>query len=277
MPELPEVEVVRRGLDRLVTGRTISGYWTDEKPLRRSVPASLMRTALTGASVTASRRRAKYLLIDFDNGATLIIHLGMSGRLGLFAKTHPLLPHDHLCWRLDNGTELRFNDARRFGSVALLTPPNSWQQEQALFADTGPEPLAASFSGDYLHRRSADRKMPVKQFIMDQRIVAGIGNIYANESLFAAGIRPTRPAGSISRRRWQNLSEKIKDILAQAIACGGSTISDFFGTTGEGGYFQVHFAVYGKGGEACPRCARPIKAIRLGGRSTYYCPSCQRA
>lgn len=276
MPELPEVEVVRSGLARHLPGRTITGYQSSGKPLRRKTGDEQLRQGLVGACVDAIRRRAKYLLIDFDNRTVLVLHLGMTGRLGIFPATAPVLPHDHLRWHLDDGRELRFNDARRFGSVLLCHRQEDGAPEDLLFADTGPEPLGPHFSADYLLARAHGRAMPVKQFLMDGRIVAGIGNIYANESLFAAGIRPTRPVGTIGRRRWQRLVDRIREILDQAIACGGSTISDFFGTTGEGGYFQVHFSVYGRAGQPCPRCQSPIQTLRLGGRSTFFCRRCQR-
>lgn len=276
MPELPEVEVVRRGLALHLPGRTITDYQSSNKPLRRKTDDETLRQLLVGARIVAIRRRAKYLLIDFDNRALLALHLGMTGRLGMFPATGPVLPHDHLRWRLDNGRELRFNDARRFGSVMLFSRQEDGDPEDTLFADTGPEPLGPQLTVSYLLARAHGRSIPVKQFLMDGRIVAGIGNIYANESLFAAGIRPTRPVGTIGRRRWQRLLDRTRAILDRAIACGGSTISDFFGTTGEGGYFQVHFSVYGKAGQPCPRCQAPIQSLRLGGRSTFFCRRCQR-
>jgi formamidopyrimidine-DNA glycosylase len=276
MPELPEVEVVRRGLQRYLPGRIVTGYRSSGKALRHKADDERVRQQLTGASIIGVRRRAKYLLIDFDNQALLVLHLGMTGRLGLFPETSPELLHDHLCWRLDNGQEVRFNDTRRFGSMMLFSKENGVDPERELFSDTGPEPLTQRFSADYLQARAKGRAIPVKQFLMDSRIVAGIGNIYANESLFAARIKPTCPVHKIGRRRWQVLIDQLRIILEQAIACGGSTISDFIGTTGEGGYFQVHFSVYGKAAQACPRCQAPIQSLRLGGRSTFFCGSCQR-
>jgi formamidopyrimidine-DNA glycosylase len=276
MPELPEVEVVRRGLAHHLPGRTFTGYWSSGKALRRNTADDQVRQLLLGARVAAIRRRAKYLLIDFNNQALLVLHLGMTGRLGIFPAASPVLAHDHLCWLLDNGRELRFNDTRRFGSVMLFPRREGADPESLLFADTGPEPLGPQLSASYLLARAKGRTMPVKQFLMDGRVVAGIGNIYANESLFAAGISPARPVGAIGRRRWQRLIDQLRDILDQAIACGGSTISDFFGTTGQGGYFQVHFSVYGKAGSPCPRCRAPIQSFKLGGRATFFCRRCQR-
>ena len=262
MPELPEVEVVRKGLELHLPGRIITAVRHDGKKLRSEVPYRDMQTLLPGNSIVALKRRAKYLLIEMSNTTLLIIHLGMTGKLGLFEKSSPALVHDHIAWQLDNGLELRFNDVRRFVYIFYKT--------------TGPEPFDADFNADYLYRRAAGRTVPVKNFIMNSSVVAGIGNIYANESLFAAGIRPSRPAGKISLKRWELLIDKTRAVLRHAICCGGSSISDFIGASGEKGYFQIRFCVYGRTGEQCPHCTASIKALRLGGRASFFCPKCQR-
>ncbi len=276
MPELPEVEVVRKGLELHLPGRIITAVRHDGKKLRSEVPYRDMQTLLPGNSIVALKRRAKYLLIEMSNTTLLIIHLGMTGKLGLFEKSSPALVHDHIAWQLDNGLELRFNDVRRFGSVSLIKKEQLSTLEDTFFKTTGPEPFDADFNADYLYRRAAGRTVPVKNFIMNSSVVAGIGNIYANESLFAAGIRPSRPAGKISLKRWELLIVKTRAVLRHAICCGGSSISDFIGASGEKGYFQIRFCVYGRTGEQCPHCAASIKALRLGGRASFFCPKCQR-
>jgi formamidopyrimidine-DNA glycosylase len=276
MPELPEVEVVRRGLSDRIAGNTITEVSAGDVSLRRPIPLHAMRHYTIGATIEQVRRRAKYLLIDLDNGAVLIIHLGMTGKLGLFAGTTAPLRHDHITWIFADGRHLRFNDSRRFGSIFLLHGENVAQQERDFFSAAGVEPFSDQFDGRYLRKRAKNRIVPVKNFIMDGRIVSGVGNIYANESLFLAGIRPTRPAGAISLVRWQRLADAIRAVLAEAISQGGSTISNFFGVDGNGGYFQLAFCVYGKAGHPCPHCTRPIKRIVLAGRATYYCTRCQR-
>lgn len=276
MPELPEVEVVRQGLARHLPGKTITSVRTDRKALRWPVPEELLHKHLPGATITAVKRRAKYLLIELDNDSLLIIHLGMTGKLGLFDAQLPDMVHDHVFWKLGDGSELRLNDVRRFGSIALLKPSEVEGIEDNFFRTTGPEPFDPTFTGDYLRSLAHGRNKPVKNFIMDSRVVAGVGNIYANESLFISGIRPTRAIGRISRLRWQRLVKNIRIVLKEAIACGGSTISDFFGTNGESGYFQVNFKVYGKAGQGCVQCATEIRKIQLGGRASFYCHQCQR-
>ena len=276
MPELPEVEVVKRGLQPHLQGRIITDVRHDGKKLRTEVPYRDMHDYLVGAEIVALKRRAKYLVLEMSNRALLIIHLGMTGNLGLFQKSAAEMVHDHVAWQLDNGLELRFNDVRRFGSIALIKKEQRAALEDTFFKTTGPEPFDLDFNAAYLHKKAAGRSMPVKNFIMNSSVVAGIGNIYANESLFAAGIRPSRPAGKISRKRWAHLIEKIRGVLTRAISCGGSTISDFIGASGEKGYFQITFCVYGKKDQQCPQCAAPIKAIKLGGRASFFCPRCQR-
>lgn len=276
MPELPEVEVVRRGLLQHLPGRTILAFSTDGKKLRKPVPESSMARFLPGTGITDVTRRGKYILIHLDNGAVMIIHLGMTGQLGLHPGSKPRAKHDHIWWQLDNDLELRFNDTRRFGLVKMASPDDVGTLELTVFKTSGPEPLSESFNGRYLYEKGAGRILPVKSFIMDTRIVVGIGNIYANESLFKAGIRPDRKAGSISRKRYEKLADDIKRVLEQAIACGGSTISDFINASGESGYFQVHFNVYGKKDTPCRDCGTLLSHKVIGGRSSYFCAKCQR-
>ena len=276
MPELPEVEVVRKGLEPHLPGRTITAVRHDGKKLRTEVPFRDMQSLLPGWSIAAVKRRAKYLIIEMSSNTLLIIHLGMTGKLGLFDKSSPALAHDHIVWELDNGLELRLNDVRRFGSVSLVKKEQLSTLEDTFFKTTGPEPFDPDFNAGYLYRRAAGRTVPVKNFIMNSSVVAGIGNIYANESLFAAGIRPSRPAGKISLKRWGLLVDKTRAVLKHAISCGGSSINDFIGASGERGYFQIRFCVYGRTGEQCPQCAALIKSLRLGGRASFFCPKCQR-
>lgn len=276
MPELPEVEVVRQGLLNHLPGRTVTGFHHSGKDLRIPVPARQISRQLSGASVTDVSRRAKYLLIHFDNGSVMVVHLGMTGKIGLFSSGSLPAPHDHACFILDDGFELRFNDVRRFGSIRVLDAEQVGAIEQTIFKTAGPEPFSDEFTGRYLYERARAKTQPVKNFIMDSRIVVGIGNIYANESLYTAGIRPTRKAGAISVKRYRRLVDEIQQVLVRAIEYGGSTISDFIGAGGESGYFQVHFNVYGKKGAPCPNCAAVIRHCKLGGRASFFCPACQR-
>ena len=270
MPELPEVETTRRGLEPHLIGRRFIRVTVYQPRLRWPVPGD-MEKKVCGHEIQAVKRRGKYLLIETDDG-TLILHLGMSGSLRLSSSLHQSSPHDHVIFTLDNGTCLIFRDPRRFGAV-LWTP--SLPEFHPLLRHLGPEPLDDQFDGDYLYRQSRHRKQNVKSFIMDQHIVVGVGNIYANEALFCAGIRPTRAAGKIAKQRYQRLSQCIKEVLLRAIGQGGSTLRDFVNEQGQPGYFQLTLNVYGREGLPCPRCGKPIKRITLGQRATYYCPRCQ--
>ncbi len=276
MPELPEVEVVRRGLLGHLPGRSITSFYSNGKKLRIPVPAEEIKARLIGARIVDVTRRAKYLLIHFDNRVLLILHLGMTGNLGLFHHGSKPDIHHHLRWGLDNGYELRYHDVRRFGSVRIVDAEQVHSLEQTIFGTTGPEPFSAAFDGRYLYDLARNKSQPVKNFIMDSRVVAGVGNIYANESLFSAGIRPARKAGAISEKRYSLLVEEIRNVLTRAIDCGGSTISDFIDTGGVSGYFQMHFNVYGKRDLACPTCSTPIRHQKLGGRASFFCSHCQR-
>lgn len=270
MPELPEVEITRLGLVARVVGHCIRDVVVREPRLRWPVPRDLA-ARLRGARVLAIRRRGKYLLFDFQTGH-LLVHLGMSGNLTVVAPQRPVRLHDHVDLVLDSGDIVRLNDPRRFGAMLWVRDP----ARHALLVSLGVEPFDEAFGGEHLHRVSRGRRVPVKQFLMDGRVVAGIGNIYANEALFAARINPTRAAGRISRSRFDRLAREVRATLTRALAAGGSTLRDFVATDGEPGHFQLEYAVYGREGESCPACGAPVRASRQAGRSTFHCASCQR-
>jgi formamidopyrimidine-DNA glycosylase len=240
------------------------------------VPTEAMEKELCGHTVVGVERRAKYIQLFFDTGAMLVIHLGMTGNLGIFPRGRDWRRHDHVCWTLDDGMELRYHDVRRFGSLTVLPAEQAADREKTLFRTSGPEPLAPGFSGAYLRTRARGRDVQVKTFIMDSRTVVGIGNIYANESLFGAGIRPTRKVKRITAKEWNRLADEIRKVLRHAIECGGSTINDFIGASGERGYFQMHFRIYGRAGQGCSQCASPIKSMKITGRSSFFCAHCQK-
>ena len=268
MPELPEVETTVRGLARVLEGRRIDRVETRRADLRRSFPKDLGQR-LTGARVTALARRAKYGLIHTDRGDTLVFHLGMSGSWRINHAT--LEKHDHLLIETDEGNRLALNDPRRFGSVDLV--PTDRLAEWSTFEVLGPEPL--DLDPLELKERLAGRTAAIKLLLLDQRMVAGLGNIYVCEALFRAGINPKRPGGSISIERLKRLVRAIHDVLDEAIAAGGSTLRDFVSPQGELGYFSKSFSVYDRAGEQCA-CGGIVKRIVQGGRSTFYCPKCQR-
>ncbi len=270
MPELPEVETVLRGLRPHLEGCRLQGAEVRETRLRWPVPADLGRL-VAGRMVRSLARRGKYLLLHLDRGS-LIIHLGMSGSLRLLTQGEPPGRHDHLDLILEDGRRLRLRDPRRFGAVLLAEEP----QRHPLLAGLGCEPLDDAFDGALLHRITRGRWIAIKPFLMDARQIVGIGNIYANEALFRAGIDPRAPAGRLGPARCERLATAIRDTLREAIAAGGSTLRDFVGSHGEPGWFQQTYFVYGREGEPCRKCARPIRLIRQGGRASYYCPSCQR-
>ena len=274
MPELPEVETVRRGL-RPLEGATLERLVVRESRLRRRVSVAALRK-LTGRVVAPLDRRAKYLLMPMVDGGGMIVHLGMSGRLFMAGAGDPLGRHDHLSWWFKKqGTtiELRFRDPRRFGLVAVLQRGDL--RDHPLLEKLGPEPLGDEFTADYAFMRSRGSRRPVKNALMDARFVVGVGNIYASEALWNARVNPKTAAGRISRRRWAELVHAVQDVLGRAVAAGGTTLNDFFGASGEPGYFQVRLCAYGHDGEACRRCGAPIRRIVQAGRATYYCPACQ--
>ncbi|MGR3502084.1 bifunctional DNA-formamidopyrimidine glycosylase/DNA-(apurinic or apyrimidinic site) lyase [Pseudaestuariivita sp.] len=283
MPELPEVETVRRGLASVMEGGTIARAEVRRPDLRWPFPDG-MAARLTGQGVRAIRRRSKYILIDLASGESLLVHLGMSGRmtisgdpLGKFVHDHPTrVAHDHVVWDMADGTRVTFNDARRFGAMDLL--PTGDETAHPLLAKLGPEPLGNAFNEEVLIKAFQNRNTPVKSALLDQRIVAGLGNIYVCEALFRAGISPTRKAGKIGKSRVASLVPIIRDVLTEAIEAGGSSLRDYRQADGELGYFQHSFAVYGQEGQPCTRdgCTGTVKRIVQSGRSSFYCAQCQR-
>lgn len=276
MPELPEVETIRRGLARQVVGWRIRRVAIHERRLRFPVSRRLA-ARVTGCRILAAERRAKYLILPLDSGDRLLIHLGMSGRLSVLSWPQPPGKHDHVDFELadadDQRSLLRFRDPRRFGAVLLWS---ATQPHHALLAALGPEPFDPAFDADYLFARARGRRVAVKNFIMDGRIVVGVGNIYASEALFRAGLRPTRPAGRVTRAEFARLAAHIREVLGDAIAQGGTTLRDFAGAHGETGYFRVRLDAYGRDGQPCRVCGSEIQRLRVGQRSSFYCPHCQR-
>ncbi|MDD3883657.1 MAG: bifunctional DNA-formamidopyrimidine glycosylase/DNA-(apurinic or apyrimidinic site) lyase [Gallionella sp.] len=270
MPELPEVETTLRGLAPALIGKTVREVHIRQPKLRWPVPPELP-ALLNGQIIRRLHRRAKYLLIEFDRG-TLILHLGMSGNLRIVSAATPLKKHDHFDLLLDNGTTMRLHDPRRFGAVLWHTGDAA---THPLLAALGPEPLGDEFDGTTLYRATRNKTAAIKLVIMDQRIVVGVGNIYANEALFRAGIRPQLPAGKLSRPRCTALAGEIRATLTAAIAKGGSTLRDYVSSDGSPGYFQQEYWVYGRAGEACRRCGESVRLLRLGQRASFYCPHCQ--
>jgi formamidopyrimidine-DNA glycosylase len=271
MPELPEVETTRRGVAPHVERQKVTAVRIYDRRLRWPVPRELPRR-LIGRTVDRVERRSKYLLFRFGND-TLIVHLGMTGSLRVFSVLPPRAAHDHIDLEFDNGIVLRYRDPRRFG--AMLWSPGS-SKPHRLLARLGVEPFDSEFSGEYLHRATRNRRLAVKLALMDSHLVVGVGNIYANESLFRAGIRPNRAAHRVTRAQYARLADAVRDTLTQAIAKGGSTLRDYVDSNGEPGYFQLDYYVYGREREPCRVCGSPIRSLRLGGRATLYCPSCQR-
>ena len=270
MPELPEVETTRRGVEPFVVGLLVREVVVREGRLRWPVPENLP-AKMQGQKILCVRRRAKYLLFEMAAG-TLLVHLGMSGSLRLIRDGSAPRKHDHIDIVMAGGCRLRYCDPRRFGCFVWCETG----EQHPLLAHLGPEPLSDSFSADSLFKRSRGRKSPVKNFIMDQKVVVGVGNIYANEALFAAGIRPDRQAGRISADRYARLTAEIKQVLTTAIGHGGTTLKDFVDGEGKPGYFAQQLQVYGREGMPCVQCHAPLRARRLGQRATVYCLACQR-
>lgn len=274
MPELPEVETVRRSLEKSVLGQCIEGVEVIDTRLRVPVRTRRLTSRVRGKSIRVIRRRSKYLLIELDGDQHLLIHLGMSGRLTLQSVDEPREKHVHVCFQMPDGKELRFRDPRRFGMVDVLS--GAELEVDSRMVSLGPEPLSEAFTAEYLRQKAAGRQAPVKNFLMDARIVVGVGNIYANESLFRAQVHPKRAAGRLGRKSWERLAGCVRQVLRDAIRQGGTTLNDFADGDGNAGYFQVSLDVYDCEGEPCNVCDAPIRRIVLGGRSTYYCPRCQR-
>ena len=275
MPELPEVETVRRGLALKMSGRQIVRAELRRPDLRRPFPPELAER-LGGAQIGALRRRGKYILIELDADGLLLLHLGMSGRITAGDAAQPDLRHDHVVLTLDNGTVVRFNDARRFGTLDYLR--RSEADRHPLLAGLGPEPLEAGFDGAYLAHKLAGKMTPIKAALLDQRIVAGLGNIYVCEALYRARLSPRRLAGTIGRGRAERLVAAIRAVLDEAIEAGGSSLRNYVQANGELGYFQHRWAVYGHEGEPCPgcTCAEGVRRITQSGRSTFFCARRQR-
>ena len=271
MPELPEVETTLRGIKAHITRHKIANVIVRHPRLRWPVPKDL-HEQLKGQVLKRVRRRAKYLLFEFDTG-TLILHLGMSGRLRVLPRSTAPQKHDHVDLCFDNDICLRFTDPRRFGAV-LFT--NTEPELHPLIQHIGPEPLTKAFNGDYLWQRARGKKIPVKSYIMDSKIVAGVGNIYATEALFLAHLHPETPAGKVQPAQYKKLAAAIKSILKKAIEKGGTTLKDFMKSDGSPGYFSIALKAYGRAGKPCPRCHTLLKSLRVGQRSTVYCPGCQR-
>ena len=271
MPELPEVETICRGIAPLIVGLRVAEIIVREARLRVVIPTDLS-ASLVNRQILAVSRRAKYLLIQFNGERTLLIHLGMSGTLRFLPEPCPFDRHDHVEIIFNQGSRLRFRDPRRFGVILLcsgdpLTNP--------LLSSLGPEPLSADFNSEDLYLRSRHRTVTVKSFLMEQRTVVGVGNIYASEALYAAGIAPWLPAGTISPHRYDRLVEEVRAVLQRAIAAGGTTLRDFQSASGKPGYFSQELAVYGRAGEKCRQCGGEIQSMRIGGRSSFYCSVCQ--
>ena len=270
MPELPEVETTMRGIQPFLQGRVIRQVRIRNASLRWPIPASVQQAC--GQRVLGLSRRAKYLLIECENGG-LMCHLGMSGSLRICQDGDPPRQHDHFDLVLDSDNCIRFHDPRRFGSLLWWNPP---YQSHELLRDLGPEPLSEDFDGRYLWRRSRKLSAPVKNFIMNGKVVVGVGNIYASEALYMAGIHPSRAAGRIALSRYQVLAAVIKDVLQHAIRRGGTTLRDFVHSSGEPGYFAQELLVYDREGQSCLQCQASIRRTVIGQRSSYYCPRCQR-
>lgn len=267
MPELPEVETTLRGIAPYVEGQNITALCVRQPTLRWPVTDNIQ--AITrGQKIEQLSRRAKYIVLQLERGS-MLIHLGMSGSLRIVNPSETWRKHDHIEMQLSNGRALRYHDPRRFG--CWLWSADDHDQLKSL----GPEPLSNDFDGDRLYQVSRNRKVAVKPFIMTNAVVVGVGNIYATEALFRSGIRPDRAANKISKQRYQSLAENIKEILAAAIKQGGTTLRDFVNSDGQPGYFQQSLDVYGRGGEACKKCGTTLKELKLGQRSSVYCPSCQ--
>ena len=275
MPELPEIEVLRRSLEPRLVGRHIERVEVRAAALREPLDRRALRRRLAGRRIEGLRRRSKYLLIDVEGGSTLVVHLGMSGRLTLAAAGAPREPHEHLALGLDRGERLRLRDPRRFG-VAFAAATAGLLERDPHFARLGREPLAPPLTGAELGGLARGRRAPAKSFLMDAACVVGVGNIYATEALFRAGIHPARSVARISRARFGRLAGAVVEVLEEAIREGGTTLNDFADGEGNPGEFQVALAVYGREGEPCPRCGTAVRRLVQSNRSSYYCPRCQR-
>lgn len=270
MPELPEVETTLRGIRPYLEGEQLEAIEVRDPRLRWPVPDTIRQAV--GARITGLQRRAKYMILETDAGGDLLIHLGMSGSLRVITDQSGPRKHDHFDL-VTSKAVIRYNDPRRFGALLWVTPP---RQEHELLAHLGPEPLGDEFSGDLLYQRSRGRRVAVKNFIMDGRIVVGVGNIYATEALFMTGIHPNRAAGRISIDRYRALAQAIRDVLARSIRQGGTTLRDYVNSDGAPGYFALDLLAYGRDGKPCFQCGTDLRHKVIGQRSSFYCPRCQR-
>ncbi len=270
MPELPEVEVCRQGVEPHVLNQNVSEVIVRNAKMRWPITPTIAE--ICGEKVISVKRRAKYLLLETSKG-TLMLHLGMSGTIRVIDKNTPVIKHDHFDLVFANGLALRLNDPRRFGSVLWITEDIN---EHPLIKKLGPEPLSSDFTDDYLYEMSRSKTSPIKTFLMNNHVVVGVGNIYANESLFKAGIDPKKLAGKISKKRYFELTKHIKQTLAHAIEQGGTTLKDFTQADGKPGYFAQELLVYGRGGKPCFICKEALKEIKQAGRATVFCPKCQK-
>lgn len=273
MPELPEVETTLRGVLPHLLGTSVTGITVRESRLRQPVPAQI--AALEGQRFQSGRRRAKYLLFATEQQDTLLIHLGMSGSLRIAESNVQPRKHDHVILHLSSGRQLRYHDPRRFGCVLWLNEPEP-ESHHPLLSSLGPEPLGDAFTAHYLYERSRGKSAAVKTFIMDAKVVVGIGNIYACEALFLAGIRPDCAAGRVTLPRYQRLVAASRQVLSDAIQMGGTTLRDFVREDGQPGYFKQSLRVYDRQAQPCFICATPIQKTVLGQRATYFCPTCQK-
>ncbi len=273
MPELPEIETIRRGLGPLLIGRRVLGVEVRERRLREPI-ASRRLARLRGTTVTGIRRRSKYLLVDTDAGLTLLIHLGMTGQLWVAERDRPRRPHEHVVISLDDGRDLRYADTRRFGLMHLVRSDRLDRHPR--LKGLGPEPLDGGVTGETLFRATRRLKKPIKNFLMDTRAIAGVGNIYACEALYRAGIHPRRRVGRVARPGWERLVGALREVLNEAIEAGGTTLRDFLNAEGDAGYFAISLRVYDRKGKPCGRCGSLIRRVVQAGRSTFYCPKCQR-
>ena len=274
MPELPEVETIRRGLSRRAVGRPIRRVEVREVRLRTPLDAAALEGSLVGRRIASVGRRSKYLLFQLDDGQTLVIHLGMTGGIVLEPARVPPAPHTHVILELDGGDQLRFADPRRFGMLFVL-PHAEALATDARLANLGPEPLSADFDLGYLAQRARRVRKPVKNFLLDPSVVAGVGNIYACETLYRAGIHPRTPAGRLRLPRLQRLRRSLVVVLGEAVRAGGTTLQDYRDAAGRRGAYQFRLRVYGREGQRCRKCHHPVRRVVQAGRSTFYCPGCQ--
>lgn len=292
MPELPEVETIKNGLNPHIKNTTIKKVTVRQPKLRWPIPDNLNQT-LKNTNIKDIKRRSKYLLFEIEHNnnpaGLLVIHLGMSGNLRIVDKTIELKKHDHVDIELNNNKVLRYNDPRRFGAIMWVDNQNYTHdntdnkyssleliQNHERFKHLGPEPLTDDFNKDYIYNKAKNRNTPIKNFIMNNQIVVGVGNIYATEALFYSKIHPQKPAGDLTSSQWNKLVAEIKKILTKAIKSGGTTLKDFTNSDGKPGYFKQELAVYGRSGEPCVKCKQPLKSIRQQGRTTIFCDKCQK-